>query len=194
MILIHNFICGILLFSGFLVAFSVNPIQSVLFLITTFCSAGALLILFHSEFFGLTFIIVYVGAIAVLFLFVVMMLNVKNMEDSSFFFKNKNVEILTLIFLFYILFIILSKNSFKFFVEKNLFITNNFVVDQFTNIQILGQTLYNYYFVCFLFAGLVLLVALIGAVVLTLKFNELNKSQLASRQLSRSDKFLTFFV
>ncbi len=195
MTIVHNLICSVLLISGFLVAFSTNPIQSVLFLIATFCSAGAILILFHSEFFGLVFIIIYVGAIAVLFLFVIMMLNVKNDNENVHLFGNKNLELGVLAVVFYSFFIVLKLNLQKFFSKESTLITteDNFFLDSLNNIDVLGQVMYNYYFVCFLFAGLLLLIALLGAVVLTLKFNEIKKSQLANRQLARSDKFLSFF-
>jgi NADH-quinone oxidoreductase subunit J len=195
MVMVHNLICSILLLSGFLVAFSTNPIQSVLFLIATFCSAGAALMLFHSEFFGLIFIIIYVGAIAVLFLFVIMMLNVKNDNETTYLFGNKNLEFGILAIGFYSFFILLKLNFQKFFHKENgsFAFQEDFSLDLFNNIDVLGQVMYNYYFVCFLFAGLLLLIALLGAVVLTLKFNEIKKSQLANRQLARSDKFLSFF-
>lgn len=195
MIIVHNLICSILLISGFLVAFSINPIQSVLFLIATFCSAGAALMLFHSEFFGLVFIIIYVGAIAVLFLFVIMMLNVKNDNENIHLFGNKNLELGVLVIVFYCFFIILKLNLQKFFSKENsiTMADDYFLLDSLNNIEVLGQVMYNYYFVCFLFAGLLLLIALLGSVVLTLKFNEIKKSQLSNRQLARSDKFLSFF-
>mgnify|MGYP003956924073 FL=1 len=66
-------------------------------------------------------------------------------------------------------------------------------LDNLTNIDVLGQSLYNYYLSCFLLAGLILLVAMIGAIVLTLNFSSQRKNELASRQLSRSDSFLAFF-
>jgi len=66
-------------------------------------------------------------------------------------------------------------------------------VDPLTSIDVLGQSLYNYYLVCFLIAGLILLVAMIGAIVLTLNFSSQRKNELVSRQLSRSDNFLAFF-
>jgi len=195
MTIVHNLICSVLLISGFLVAFSTNPIQSVLFLIATFCSAGAILMLFHSEFFGLIFIIIYVGAIAVLFLFVIMMLNVKNDNENVYLFGNKNLELGVLAVVFYSFFIVLKLNLQKFFSKESTLVTteDNFFLDSLNNIDVLGQVMYNYYFVCFLFAGLLLLIALLGAVVLTLKFNEIKKSQLVNRQLARSDKNLSFF-
>ena len=71
---------------------------------------------------------------------------------------------------------------------------NNFgFVDSLNNIDVLGQVLYNYYLVSFLLSGLILLVALIGAIVLTLRFNNVHKSQFVNRQLARRDNFLSFF-
>ncbi len=64
---LHSILCLLLFLSGLMVAFSANPVESVLFLILTFFNAGAILIMFNAEFLGLIFIIVYVGAIAVLF-------------------------------------------------------------------------------------------------------------------------------
>jgi NADH-quinone oxidoreductase subunit J len=75
---LHFFLCFLLLGSGLLMCTSINPVESVLFLILAFCNAAAILFLFNTEFLGLIFIIIYVGAIAVLFLFVIMMLNIKN--------------------------------------------------------------------------------------------------------------------
>ena len=83
MLFLHSFLTFLLLFSSVFVLISENPVHSVLFLILTFCNAAAILLLLNVEFLGLIFIIVYVGAIAVLFLFVVMMLNVKIYSSKS---------------------------------------------------------------------------------------------------------------
>ena len=74
---IHFFLCTIVCITGLFVFLTNNPVHSILFLILTFFNSAVLLFLLNAEFLGLIFIIVYVGAIAVLFLFVVMMLNVK---------------------------------------------------------------------------------------------------------------------
>jgi NADH-quinone oxidoreductase subunit J len=66
-------------------------------------------------------------------------------------------------------------------------------LDPLTSIDVLGQSLYNYYLLCFLLAGLILLVAMIGAIILTLNFSSKRQNELVSRQLSRSDNFLAFF-
>lgn len=194
---LHIILCVLLFISGLMVAFSTNPVESVLFLILAFCNAGAILFLFNTEFLGLIFIIVYVGAIAVLFLFVVMMLNVKIHENIFFKLFKKNVlGHIVVVFLIYFVFIFLFiylKSIFysTVFMENNL--VSQYFIDNLNNIDVLGQVLYNYYLLCFLLAGLILLISLIGAVVLTLRFNNVQKGQLTNRQLSRSDNFLSFF-
>jgi NADH-quinone oxidoreductase subunit J len=194
---LHSTLCLLLILSGLMVAFSANPVESVLFLILTFFNAGAILFMFNAEFLGLVFIIVYVGAIAVLFLFVVMMLNVKIHESifSKLFNKNFSNSIIAFLLIYIVsivLFIYLSSIFSSHDIAVNL---NNgaLLFDSLNNIDVLGQVLYNYYLICFLIAGLILLVALIGSIVLTLRFNRVHKSQLTSRQLSRTDNFLSFF-
>ena len=192
MITLHNFFSFLLLLSSIFVFISKNPVHSVLFLILTFCNASAILFLFNAEFLGLIFIIIYVGAIAVLFLFVVMMLNVKIYSSDEF-------SYLPFIFLggFILIvqvFLVLEKAfSNSNFWETSLSYTFDNSLDALTSIDVLGQSLYNYYLLCFLLAGLVLLVAMIGAIVLTLNFSSQRKNELVSRQLSRSDNFLAFF-
>lgn len=194
---LHSILCLLLILSGLMVAFSANPVESVLFLILTFFNAGAILVMFNAEFLGLIFIIVYVGAIAVLFLFVVMMLNVKIHENifAKLFSKNFRNSILALFFIYLvsvILFVYL--NSIFHSQNVNTELNNSALLfDTLNNIDVLGQVLYNYYLICFLVAGLILLVALIGAIVLTLRFNRVHKSQITSRQLARTDNFLSFF-
>jgi NADH-quinone oxidoreductase subunit J len=175
---------------------SINPVESVLFLILAFCNAAAILFLFHSEFLGLTFIIIYVGAIAVLFLFVIMMLNIKNKTDdkanskwvSYFLYFSFSYLIFTLIFFF----IRKTFNKDSFFLTEQPF-DMVLLVDNLNNIDVMGQVLFNYFLVCFLLAGLILLIALIGAIVLTLRFNNSEEAQLVNRQLARTDNFLSFF-
>lgn len=195
--ILHSILCFLILLSGLMVAFSANPIQSVLFLILTFFNAGVILFLFNSEFFGLILIIVYVGAIAVLFLFVIMMLNIKVYENVFVTFFKKNIKNFILImFILYCVLVtlfIFLKSVFN-FIKTPLDLSHDILIfDILTNIDVLGQVLYNYYLVGFLLAGLILLVALIGSIVLTLNFNRAPKKQLVSRQLARTDNFLAFF-
>ncbi len=193
MVFLHSILCLLMTLCGLFVAFSTNPVEAVLFLIFTFLNAGIILILFNAEFFGLIFIMVYVGAVSVLFLFVVMMLNVKTEADySNTDFRKKILKIVSSLFfgscLLWVVNTMLGSNK--------LDITNyNFglIFDELNNVDVLGQTLYNYYLICFLVAGLILLVALVGAIALTLRYNTAKKTQLYARQLARTDNFLSFF-
>jgi NADH-quinone oxidoreductase subunit J len=197
--ILHLFLCFLLIFSGFWVSMSVNPIESVLFLILAFCNTAAILFIFNVEFLGLLFIIIYVGAVAVLFLFIIMMLNIKKEEDSFLklnIFKNiyNNTKYLVFIFFVVILFLFLQNTFFQeSFLRFDTTFDFVFIFDKLYNIDVIGQVLFNYFLVCFLLAGLILLIALIGSIVLTLRFNSVKKSQLVSRQLSRTDNFLSFF-
>ena len=197
--ILHFFLCSLLILSGLWVSISLNPIESVLFLILAFCNTAAILFIFNVEFLGLLFIIIYVGAVAVLFLFIIMMLNIKNPNDSVLnisYLKSiyDKIKIFVFSFLVIVLFLFLQ-NTFQ--QDTFLFFDKNFdfvsIFDKLNNIDVIGQVLYNYFIICFLLAGLVLLISLIGAIVLTLRFNSVKKSQLVSRQLSRTDNFLTFF-
>ena len=193
MIPLHFIFSSLLLISSIFVLFSKNPVHSVLFLILAFCNASGILFLFNAEFLGLIFIIIYVGAIAILFLFVVMMLNVKIYASNNFliylpFFLIGGFILLLQIFLVFE----------KIFSNSESYLTTTFYsfenyLDNLNSIDLLGQSLYNYYLICFLLAGFILLIAMVGAIVLTLKFNGKRKTELASRQLSRTNNFLAFF-
>lgn len=190
---LHSFLVLLLLLSSFLVFSSSNPVHSVLFLILTFCEASSILFLFKVDFIGLLFIIIYVGAIAVLFLFVVMMLHVKiyNVQSLSYF---------SLFLLFSSIFIFqlgLTLNRLFYNFEIFSFIGSfNYLenLDALSSIDVFGQVLYNYFLPCFLLAGLALLVAMIGAIVLTLNFSSQRKNEFVSKQLSRSDNVLSYFL
>jgi len=181
---LHTLLICLIILTSFFVFLSDNPVHSVIFLILTFCNAASTSILFKADFLGLLFIIIYVGAIAVLFLFVVMMLNVK-------IYTSFQISYLPVVFLGSL--IVCTQLSMGL---KNLFfdveIASNdfaslFLIDNFSNIDIFGQILYNNFLVCFLIAGVVLLVAMIGAIVLTLKFTSNRKTEIVYRQLSRSN-------
>jgi len=187
--LLHFLIVSLLIVCSFFVLFSTNPVHSVLFLILCFCEVSFILFLFNVEFLSLLFLIIYVGAIAVLFLFVVMMLNVKiyaftNISYFPFILLSSAILIIQI-------FINLEK------IFNNTFHSNlnpfTQTLDSLNNIDVFGQALFNNYLICFLLAGLILLVAMVGAIVLTLTFKSQRKGELFSKQLSRSDNFLSFF-
>jgi NADH:ubiquinone oxidoreductase subunit 6 (subunit J) len=163
-----------------------------------------LLFFFDADFLALTFIIVYVGGVAVLFLFVIMMMDVKVSLDQSEHPSISFGAMFLIDFLFWLIVDLvdfLGKACLNFEIRKELefeeFFERESLVffNSLNNIDTLGQTFFNNYTVCFLLAGFVLLVALIGAIFLTLDFNQnLQKMQLNFRQLSRSDKTLSFAI
>lgn len=191
--LIQLVLCSSMILSGIFVSFLENPIESVLFLILTFCLGAINLLIWNVEFLGLLFIIIYVGAIAVLFLFVIMMLNIKTVKKNFIFLFKR---------LFLVILIISILNYFGNYFFSNIFNlkilsfyenTLIFKIDSITNIESLGQILYNYFLICVLIAGLILLVALLGAIILTYKFTNLQKAQNISKQLSRNSHSISFF-
>jgi NADH-quinone oxidoreductase subunit J len=163
-----------------------NPVHSVLFLILSFIASAGLLFLLEIEFISLIFIVVYVGAIAVLFLFVVMMLDIKITESDKNYLKYFPVgSFLGLAFLGEILFIVFD--SFESNPQRFIMYSDwSDVVYSITNVQVLGQVLYTTYFLYFLIAGLILLVAMLGAIVLTLTFDKKARTQTIYRQVSRN--------
>ena len=163
-----------------------NPIHSILCLILVFFNSAVLLMLLQVEFLGLMFLIVYVGAIAVLFLFIVMMLNIKLIELNEVFFRYMPLAgILTFLFLCEIFLLLNQKLS---FVEYYQYSTNMFFnkVFELTNLEVIGSVLYTYYFYYFLIAGLILLVAILGALTLTLHQRKFSKKQNAAFQINKT--------
>ena len=186
---------GIALISSIMVISARNPVHSVLFLILAFFNAAGLLILMEMEFLSLIFIVVYVVAIAVLFLFVVMMLNVKisEVEDEVLQYLPVGGTI-GLIFLFLIFFII-EGDFVSFNGQANSIYLDWFQqVDVVSNIETLGQVLYTDYLVYFLLAGVILLVAMVGAIVLTMSTRTSLRRQLIFQQVSRDFDNSTLLV
>ena len=186
---------GIALISSIMVISARNPVHSVLFLILAFFNAAGLLILMEMEFLSLIFIVVYVGAIAVLFLFVVMMLNVKisEVEDEVLQYLPVGGTI-GLIFLFLIFFII-EGDFVSFNGQANSIYLDWFQqVDVVSNIETLGQVLYTDYLVYFLLAGVILLIAMVGAIVLTMSTRTSLRRQLIFQQVSRDFDNSTLLV
>jgi len=181
------FFTGLALISATMVISVKNPVHSVLFLILTFISAAGLLFLLEIEFISLIFIVVYVGAIAVLFLFVVMMLDIKITDLNRNFLKYFPIgSFLGLAFLIEILLMltnILESNSYE--ITDNSYTIWINSIDFITNIESIGQILYTYYFSYFLLAGIILLIAMIGAIVLTLTFNRKARAQSIYKQTAR---------
>jgi len=178
----------IAVFSAIMVIASQNTVHSVFFLILDFISISCLFIMIGAEFLGMIMLIVYVGAVAVLFLFVVMMLNVAQQKDE--WFKGKiftsHIPFGTLIGISIIIFLelIIVIGGWKY--KPNLIETSSIQIDNnFTNTHALGNVIYTDYIHLFQLAGLILLVAMIGAIVLTYRKREGVKRQSYFRQVSR---------
>ena len=172
--------------SAIMVTVSKNTVHSVFFLILDFISISCLFIMIGAEFLGMMMLIVYVGAVAVLFLFVVMMLNVaqqKNQwfasEESS---KHIPVGLIISILIFFELIIVIGGWKYK----PDLFDLNNSITNaSVNNTQSLGQVLYTDYIHVFQISGMIVLVAMIGAIVLTFRKREGVKTQSYLKQISR---------
>ena len=178
------FFSAILLVSGIMVISSRNPVHSVLFLILAFFNAAALFLLLGAEFLALILVIVYVGAVAVLFLFVVMMLDINLTELREGFLKYLPVgALIGLVLLAEILFglgVIGGGTTSLAGLDKAT--PQVIAID---NTRAIGRVLYTQYFYLFQVAGLVLLVAMIGAIVLTLRSRPGVRRQRIGEQLYR---------
>ena len=172
----------ILLASAVMVVSARNPVHSVLFLILAFFNAAALFLLAGAEFLAMILVIVYVGAVAVLFLFVVMMLDINFAELRSGFQRYAPVGLAIGVVLALELFIVLG--GWRIAPEAmSLRFTPN--APNVANTAQLGRVLYTDYIFLFQTAGLVLLVAMIGAIVLTLRDRQSSRHQSIARQIAR---------
>jgi NADH-quinone oxidoreductase subunit J len=179
------------LFSAIIIASAVmvvgarNPVHSVLFLILAFVNAAGLFVLLGAEFLAMILVVVYVGAVAVLFLFVVMMLDVDFVELRQGFLNYLPVGALVGIVLLAELVLVLAGWVFAPDVPANVALPIP-EVDEISNTAALGQVLYTRYIYFFQVAGLILLVAMVGAIVLTLRHKEGVRRQSIAEQVART--------
>jgi NADH-quinone oxidoreductase subunit J len=171
--------------SGVLVVSARNPVHSVLFLILAFFNAAVLFILIGAEFLAMIVVIVYVGAVAVLFLFVVMMLNIDFLELRSGFVGYLPVGALVGLILLAEL-ILVGGSWFAAPGAPSLGVASATGGIALTNTRALGNILYTRYLFAFQVAGLILLVAMVGAIVLTLRHRADVRRQSISAQLART--------
>ncbi len=177
---------GVAIASALMVIASRNPIHSVLFLILAFVNAAGLFILMGAEFLAMILVIVYVGAVAVLFLFVVMMLDVDFAELRQGVLQYLPIgALIGVIFLIELVSVVGAWT-----LDPAIVRTASAAAipppDQVTNTVALGRVLYTKYFVYFQLAGMILLVAMIGAIVLTLRERLGAKRQDISKQNART--------
>ncbi|MDR6870266.1 NADH dehydrogenase subunit J [Bosea sp. OK403] len=174
---------GVTVASAFMVVTSRNPVHSVLFLILAFVNAAGLFMLLGAEFLAMLLIVVYVGAVAVLFLFVVMMLDVDFAEFRQGFLNYLPIgALIGLIFAVELLLVVGA-----WVIDPKIVSTPVAPIPaNLTNTAALGQVLYTQYIYYFQAAGLVLLVAMIGAIVLTLRERVGIKRQDITQQNART--------
>ena len=159
------FFSFIVILSSFLVIFVSNPVHSVLFLIFTFFNAAIIFLIFKAEFLAMTLLIVYVGAVAVLFLFVVMMLNISESIIKEGFLRYFPFGLLLISIFLIELFMIFNSDKII-FPESGLIKINEIMNLGMDNTKSLGLFLYTDYFIIFQISGFLLLLAMIGAIVL----------------------------
>jgi NADH-quinone oxidoreductase subunit J len=162
-----------------------NPVHAVMFLILTFFNAAGLFVLLNAEFLAMLLVVVYVGAVAVLFLFVVMMLDVDFAELKAGFIKNAPIGALVGGVVLAELVALFAFKGLTFAPGKVAAVA---VPPGVSNTMALGQLLYTKYVYFFQGAGMILLVAMIGAIVLTLRHREGVKRQSISEQVARGPK------
>ncbi len=172
--------------AGLAVVFARNPVHSVLFLITAFFSAAGLFVLMGAEFIAMLLIVVYVGAVAVLFLFVVMMLDVDFSQLREGFARYLPIGLLVAGVLTIEMVIIAINVALHGAASKNA--TPQASLPDVSNAETIGRVLYTDYVYIFQAAGLVLLVAMIGAIVLTLRHKAGIKRQSIPAQNARTPK------
>jgi len=188
MLTLFYFFSFVLIISCFFVVFSLNPVHSVLFLIFAFFNAAIIFLFSNAEFLAMTLLIVYVGAVAVLFLFVVMMLNIKEAQIKDGFLKYFPFGLI-LMTIFLTELIIIFKDTSIVPIENIGIEISNLLASGNDNTKSLGLFLYTDFFIIFQISGFLLLVAMIGAIVLAHddKTNFRKQNILEQKSLKKKD-------
>ncbi len=172
--------------SAIMLTVSKNTVHSVFFLILDFISISCLFIMIGAEFLGMIMLIVYVGAVAVLFLFVVMMLNVAQQKNEWFGARKSNshipIGLLVSLIVFFELIIVIGGWKYKTNIQDSISLN---ISSELSNTHSLGNVIYTDYILLFQLSGMILLVAMIGAIVLTFRHRSGLKRQSYIKQISR---------
>ena len=178
------FFSVIAIFSSLMVITSRSTVNSVFFLILDFISVGCLFIMVGAEFLGMIILIVYVGAVAVLFLFVVMMLNVAE-QKQSWFIGKKSTHIPSglIVSIIILLELLVVVGGWKY--KDDLMSSGTLSLSNVSNTHQLGLVMYTDYILYFQLAGIILLLSMIGAILLTFRKRSGVKKQSYFKQISR---------
>jgi|TARA_B100000446_G_C10470964_1_gene312449 NADH-quinone oxidoreductase subunit J len=171
----------IIITSSLLVIISKNPIHSVLFLILVFFNTSILFLFSNAEFLAMVVLIVYIGAVAVLFLFVIMMLDINITKLRQTFLNYLPIGLFVGFIILLELFYVVSQSKLNFVQTSS--IDNNISDQILDNTKIIGNILYTDYFLLFQISGIILLVAMIGAIFLTIRKREGIKKQNIYKQI-----------
>ena len=191
---------SIILTSAIVVVSAKNPIHSLLLMILVFINVVYGLFCLEVEFLALSFVIVYIGAVAVLFLFVVMMLNIKIIKLNNELIHYFPIGSLIGLIFFFNIFLMLLKSNLIPLLNINFFdqfyLINWFnIIENTSNLEVIGSLLYTYYFYFFMVSAVILLVAMVGAIVLTAQNKDVTiYTQDIFHQLSRSTNKAFFMI
>ena len=180
-------LAAVALISAIMVVSAKNPVHSVMFLITIFVTTSGLFVLAGAEYLAMLLIVVYVGAVAVLFLFVVMMLDIDFVELKQGFMRYAPFGALVALVLF-AMFVLVASAVVEAKVDPHVLASPTPALDVANNTQAIGRILYTDYILFFQLAGMVLFVAMIGAIVLTLRHKPYVKRQNVGKQVARTRK------
>jgi len=173
-----------LIFSALMVISSKNSVKAALFLVLTFACASAIWLLLEAEFLALTLIVVYVGAVMVLLLFVVMMMDIDYAAMRQGFVKKLPIAIIISFAFFALLFSFITHGDFS----SDAYPLPTPHPEGYSNIKELGRILYTEYVIAFEIAAIILLVAIISAIALTFRGRKHRKAQVISEQLMATKK------
>ena len=180
-IFLFSIVSIIIITSSLLVIISKNPIHSVLFLILVFFNTSILFLFSNAEFLAMVILIVYIGAVAVLFLFVIMMLDINITKLRQTFLNYLPIGLFVGFIILLELFYVVSQSKLNF--AQTSSIDNNISDQILDNTKIIGNILYTDYFLLFQISGIILLVAMIGAIFLTIRKREGIKKQNIYKQI-----------
>ena len=170
---------GVLLFSASMVVIMRNPIHAALFLVLSFFSSAAIWLLLQAEFLAIALVLVYVGAVMVLFLFVVMMLDINRATILEGFARHLPIGIIVAVAMVVAMGLVVGSNYFL----SDTYMAVQSVGPDYSNTRELGQTLYTQYLFQFEIAGAILLVAIIAAISLSMSKLKITKSKNPNEQV-----------
>jgi len=196
--ILFYFFESFLIISSIMVITSTNAMYSIFFLILVFTNATCLLLLLGAEFLALVIILIYIGAVAVLFLFVIMMVDIKHIDkkEKNFFSKLPINILIGFVLLTCLYFVIFNDLTFDLKPTDTQIKFYNWLkhVHSFSNIETVGQYLYTTGFLYFLLSGIILLVAMFSSIILIININKSVKRQQINEQIIRKVNNSIFLI